>query len=96
MYEIKKGVPIPDRPKGGGRDSKYPFGSMVDGDMVEVPIEAGETVQTCLVRIRSAAQAWRNRNGKHMSFVVRSVDENGEPFFDDYGFQVLRMWSVAS
>ena len=38
QYEIKKGIPISQSKQGVGSGSKWPWGEMVVGDCIEVPL----------------------------------------------------------
>ena len=38
IYEIKKGIPISKSKQGVGSGSKWPWGEMVVGDCIEIPL----------------------------------------------------------
>lgn len=59
MYEIEKGVPIPDDPR--GRRGKYPFKDMEVGDSFFVSCDDEKRKKT--VRNSIYASRWRREKG---------------------------------
>ena len=62
-YEIKKGLPVPDR------RMKYPLRDMEPGDCFDVPGSAGRSAA-------AAARAYAARAG--VKVVARKINEGGE------------------
>ncbi len=82
MYEIEKGVPLPE---GAGKErQKYPFGEMRPGDSFFVP--GGATVNAH--GNKSAYSAASNYGRAHgWKFSARTVTENG--------VKGVRIWRIA-
>jgi hypothetical protein len=60
-YEVERGVPIPDPPKGS-----VPLSSMGVGDSIKFPIEERS-------RVLSSASKLKTRKG--MQFTVKTIDQ---------------------
>ena len=86
MYEIEKEVPVPERVRGGVKESKYPFAEMAVGDSFFVANpEADAKVAN---RIRNAS--FRITKTQGYKFTIMNVDESEQ----GRGWGV-RTWRVA-
>lgn len=68
MFEIEKGIPLPESNKARGRELKYPFRKMLVGDSFVVPVSTRLEYQ----KLSSAASQAGIRSG--MKFATRRVD----------------------
>lgn len=82
MYEIEKGIPIPNSIHGGGQPPKYPFEQMEIGDSFFIPchIKDKKTVQSNVASARKVAPK--------MKFTTKYVDEIP-------GQTGIRVWRIA-
>ena len=86
MYEIEKEVPVPERVRGGAKESKYPFAEMAVGDsfFVDNPTADPKVAN----RVRNAS--FRITKTLGYKFTIMNVDEREAG--RDIG---VRTWRVA-
>lgn len=82
MFEIKKGIPIPERPQNA---RVYPWEGMEHGDCFDVPLD-GKHKESARKNVASQANKYRKASGAAFDVVTRLVDEN----------TVLRVWLVKA
>lgn len=85
MFEIQKGIPIPESRGRPCLDHGYPFDSMDVGDSFAVPVDPGTTRAAVQKHVMSVACGPKHR--KNQKYVTRSVVEDGRV--------VVRVWRTA-
>lgn len=88
MFEIQKGIPIPESRGRRGRPNTYPFAAMKVGDSFSVPVEPGRPIAYVQKSIRAAALSFAKRHGNvGHEYVTRSLREDGN--------LAVRIWRTA-
>lgn len=68
-YEIKKGIPVPD--KASGRPGRYPYGDLEVGDCLEIVVPQGTKSSSLQSRLSSSSRNFGSSLGR--KFVTRQL-----------------------
>lgn len=83
---IESGVPVPTAPRGGRRETRYPFAQLNAGESFWLPLPDSTEPLKFLRRMQSAfAAASKRHEGR--KFVARLIDKDGDPG--------VRVWRTA-
>lgn len=84
MFQIEKGIPMPERARFIPKAQKYPFDQMTVGDSFAIEIDKATEGPVLCRRVRNAAHRWRVQNLSTLAFTPMVVKEDG--------VDVVRVW----